>query len=99
MSRMQQLQPTLTLNELRGFLIALDTLPADLKRAFELALFNPTDAAAVVAEQFDAAGELEELIEMLEQAEDLHIKNAERASDLVRDWMNADLDAARGGAR
>ena len=79
-------QRHVTLTGLRSFLARLDRLPVEeTRRAFELALFNPTDATVVAYTVWEEAGIGGAFERFLEEAELLGVSNA----GLVRARLHA----------
>jgi hypothetical protein len=78
-----------TIKALVSFTRNVAALPDDLRSAFALALFNPQDAANVVADQFNAAGRLDVYMDLLADAVDLGVDNAARVDELLLDWLHA----------
>jgi hypothetical protein len=66
----------MTLKQLQRFAREVEKLPTDLRRAFELAFHNPTDAPRWVAEAFNNAGRIEDYHALVEAAEAYGIEHA-----------------------
>ena len=77
------------MRDLLAYAKTIERLEPELRSAFDIAFRNPTDAAVVAFEAFEAADRLEELCALIETAEELGIVNAERLDRLRLEWEHA----------
>jgi len=81
---------TVGLSHVLEFAKMINRLPTDQRRAFELAFFNPTDAAIVCFESFLEADLIEELSELIDLAIFLKIANAYGLDRRLSVWMHTE---------
>lgn len=75
-----------------AFVRTIDQFSDEYRRLFNLAFFNPTDAAAAVAQRFIDDGRGEEFSTLVDTAVALNIENAERVERATFDVIHAHDD-------